>query len=327
MKRILVLGADEFIGRNVVQALARCGWATPVAASADGRPDAAPGVEHLTLDVADAAAMSRALQRIDAVVNCLSGQPGTIAGAAAALFAAADDLDPAPLIVHISSMSVYGAVEGEITEDAPLRDELGAYAHAKIQAENIAAGYARKVILRPGIEFGPGGEVWSGRVARWLRARRLGDLGSAGDGYCNLVYIDDLVAAVLACLQRPSAVGGVFNLALADPPTWNQYFVQYARALRAVPVRRISRRRLALETKVLAVPLKALELVARKLGAGRSIPPAIPPSLPGVMRQEVRLTSTRARTILDWTCVPLDQALARTAAWYGVRANDPQQLP
>ena len=130
----------------------------------------------------------------------------------------------------------------------------------KSRRRKLFATYPRRVVFRPGCEYGPGGELWSRRVAKWLLARRLGDLGAAGDGYCNLVHIDDLVHAVLLSLRRPAAVGQIFNLAAPDPPTWNEYLVKYAIALGAVPVKRISKRALALETKILAIPLKMLEI-------------------------------------------------------------------
>src|SRR5207237_284416 len=114
----------------------------------------------------------------------------------------------------------------------------------------------RAVVLRPGIVYGPGSAQWSERVARWLHAGRIGDLGACGDGYCNLVHVSDVCAATLKALGTRDAAGRAYNLGSPQPPTWNEYFVEYGRALGAVPVRRISRRRLRIETKILAPPLK-----------------------------------------------------------------------
>jgi nucleoside-diphosphate-sugar epimerase len=185
-----------------------------------------------------------------------------------------------------------------------------------LQPETNAERYADTVILRPGCEYGPHGELWSGRIARWLFAHRIGDLGAAGDGFCNLVHIDDLAAAVVLALQDPLAVGRAYNLSMPNPPTWNDYLVRYARALGAVPVKRISGRQLALETKVLAAPLKALEIAAHAVGVGEVAPPPIPPSLLRLTRQEICLVATRAQLELGWTCRPLAQGLAQTAAWF-----------
>jgi 2-alkyl-3-oxoalkanoate reductase len=317
MKRILILGGDEFIGGKVLLALANSNWARPVTEPVNLKRSPHSNVEALAFKATEPASLALALRGIDAVVNCLSGRPKLIADAATALFFAAARSAEPPLIVHISSMSAYGSATGRITEDAPLRDNLGPYSSAKVHAERASAAYARKVILRPGCEYGPRCELWSGRIARWLRAQRIGDLGAGGDGICNLVHIDDLVAAVLLSLQQPAAMGQVFNLSVPDPPTWNEYFVKFAKFLGAVPVRRISSRRLALETKVLAVPLKTLEIAARKIGIDpRRLPSAVPPSFLMLARQEIKLDSTRARRILGWQCRSWDQGIFETAAWF-----------
>ena len=310
MREVLVMGCEEFIGSRVMRTLTHCDWARPKPFDAT----------HLG-DLADA------LQDVDAVVNCLSGRPKVIEAAAKALFETASRCAVPPLIVHISSMSVYGEAIGQVAEDAPLQQALAPYARAKVRAERHAAGYSRKIILRPGCEYGPGGELWSGRIAEWLYQRRIGDLGAGGDGYCNLVYIDDLVSAVLECLRQPAAIGKCFNLGMRDPPTWNEYFVAYAKALGAVPVKRVSNRRLSLETRLLAAPLKALQLAAAKLGAARRVPAPMPPSLLRLFRQEIKLDSMATRRELGWQCRTLEHGLAETAACYSRADRKPSRAP
>jgi nucleoside-diphosphate-sugar epimerase len=314
--RVLVLGAEEFIGREVLRALAASGWATAVADHAAVRPGDPERIVRRPLDIRDAAQIGAALRDADAVVNCLSGRPADIVQGARALQIAAAGVAHRPRIVHLSSMSVYGSATGAVDEDAPLLGDLGAYAQAKVQAEAAIAPYPGRVILRPGVEYGPGEPLWSGRVARWLQAGRVGDLGAAGDGICNLLYIDDLVAAILAALRQTGVEGSIFNLAMPSPPSWNDYFVRYGRALGAVPVRRIGPRRLKLETRLLAGPLKLLEIAAGKLGAGGALPPPLPPSVLRLASQEIHLVATRAPAALGLDFTPLDEGLARAAAYY-----------
>ena len=316
MRRVLVLGGHEFIGGRVLLELARSAWAHPITETSNAALGRYPKTEGISFDATDKESLSFALRGVDAVVNCLSRQPKAIEQAATALVRAAAGCAAPPLIVHISSMSVYGPAIGDVGEDTPVQEGLGPYARAKVEAEKAFVAYARKVVLRPGCEYGPGGELWSGRVAKWLLARRVGDLGAGGDGYCNLVHIDDLVNAVLLSMQLPAAEGGTFNLGIPDPPTWNEYFVRYAKALGAVPVKRISNRTLALETKLLAVPLKVFEIGARKAGLASFAPPPIPSSFLALARQEIRLDSTRARSALGWACKALDDGIAETAAWF-----------
>jgi nucleoside-diphosphate-sugar epimerase len=310
--RTLLLGADGFIGSHLLRALSGSGWATPIAA---GRRASASGQgQRVQLDATDETALLAALQGVDAVVNCIAGSAETIESSARALFAAASRCATAPRIVHLSSMAVYGAVSGVVSEDAPLRGE-DPYARAKIAAEALSAHYPAVVILRPGIVYGPGSRQWTERIGGWLMAHRVGDLGALGDGICNLVYVDDVVAAVSQSLRLSPAIGQVFNLAMSEPPTWNEYLIGFARALGAVPVSRIGGRRLKIETKLLAPPLKIAEILARKAKLrDLRLPEPIPPSLLRLFQQEIRLDSTRAQALLQLRWTALEDGLRLSAA-------------
>ncbi|PKU24434.1 NAD-dependent epimerase/dehydratase family protein [Telmatospirillum siberiense] len=316
-RSILVLGAGGFIGRHVTACLAASDWARPIAT---GRHLPAGRTEKgtsLRLDITDEAALERILAGVDGVVNCMAGPPPAVQCGYETLFRAAEKAGR-PVIVHLSSMAVYGNATGLIGEDAGLDDGQGPYAVAKLAGERLAADYRRSIVLRPGCVYGPGGEQWSGRIARLLKARRIGDLGAGGDGIANLVHVEDVARAVLAALQNERAEGRAFNLAMTGAPTWNDYFLQFAKALGAVPIARISERRIAFETRFIAAPLKIAEIASHRLGlAADRLPPPIPPSLARLWRQEIRLDSSRAEETLAMRWKPLAEGLAETAAWYG----------
>ena len=139
--------------------------------------------------------------------------------------------------------------------------------------------------------------------------------GRRGDGCSNLVYVADVAAAAVAALRTPAAAGRAYNLAMAGAPSWNDYFLEFARALGAVPIARLSEKRLKIEGKVLAPPLKIAEILAGKAGLARLVPPPIPPSLIRLWRQEIRLSSARAEQELGIAWRPLGAGLAETAAW------------
>jgi 2-alkyl-3-oxoalkanoate reductase len=296
--RVLVLGAGGFVGRRLVAALAASDWATPVAGVRRRRRGAG---EQRVVDATDAGQLMGAVADVDAVVNCVSGDPATIVAGARALFAAPAE----PRIIHLSSMAVYGDAIGRVTEDAPLAG-TGGYAGAKVAAERLAGARGGVAVLRPGCIYGGGSPQWSERIAELLRARRIGDLGANGDGCSNIVHVDDVVGAILALLRQP-AEGVALNLAMPDAPDWNDYFVAFAKALGAVPVARIPEWRLKAET-LAAVPLKLAER------ARLPVPPAIPPSLARLWRQNIRLDTARAQAVLgtDWTT--LAAGLAEAAA-------------
>jgi nucleoside-diphosphate-sugar epimerase len=296
-QRILVIGAGNFIGSRVVSALDGSDWATAIAKTSS----------------AELAAAS--LSGVDGIFNATVGSPHAVLAAARALYGMAQQASASMRIVQLSSMTVYGSAEGMVDETAALSADLGAYASAHIEAESIAAGYANSVILRPGCEYGPQCPDWSRRIARLLLAHRLGDLGSAGDGFCNLLYIDDLAAAALASLRAADIGGQAFNLAMPAPPTWNEYFIRFGLSLGAVPIRRIAARRLKIEEKFLAPPLKAVELLARKFKIQAPFPaPAVTPSLLRACRQEIKLQSAKAQSALSMSWTPLEEGLSRAAA-------------
>ena len=319
---VLILGASGFVGRRIASALASSNEWSPIAASRKASAASLGNVRTANIDTKDANQLKAALQDVAAVINCVSGDSQTIAAGGQTLFEAAAAAPNPPKVIHFSSMAVYGSAAGTITEDAPLKGDVGAYSAAKVHVETVARQYKRAVILRPGIIYGPGSAQWSERVAHWLRDRRIGDLGPQGDGFCNLIYIDDVVRFVLNSLSASDIDGQAFNLAMNDPPTWNDYFIRFGKAIGAVPVRRITSRRLKLETKALAPGLKIMELVSRRVGIRSPLPPAIPPSLLGLFAQRIRLDSHRALAVLgtDWTA--LDDGLRQTAVALAPSLNE-----
>jgi nucleoside-diphosphate-sugar epimerase len=301
-QRVLVLGSGHFVAARVQQALAASDWATPVPFSG---PPASLSEAHLA--------------GVHSVFNGALGRPDAIHAQALALYGALERTDGGVRAVHLSSMTVYGNRSGEVVETTALRSDLGAYGAAQVTAESLALRYRRSVILRPGCEYGPACPQWSERIARLLCSHRLGDLGAAGDGVCNLLFVDDLVEAILKSLKAPGIDGACFNLAMRSPPTWNEYFTRFARALGAVPVSRIGSRRLEIEARLAAPPLKLLEMMQRRLGFARAIPPAITPSLLSLCGQNITLSSRKAEETLDLAWMPLHEGLRRAAAWFKVQ--------
>jgi nucleoside-diphosphate-sugar epimerase len=229
---------------------------------------------------------------------------------------------PLKRLVHVSSMTVYGNAIGLCDEARPVVGPVTKYAAAHIGAEAEARRFEQAVILRPGCEYGPDCDAWSGRVAAWLTHRRIGDLGAGGDGYCNLVFIDDLAGAVLAAARTPAAAGRAFNVAMSGPPTWNEYLIRFSLALGATPVRRMTNRRWALETRLLALPLKIAEMTLGRVPTiARILPPAIPPSFRRLCMQEICLDVSAAEKLFDLQSKPLEEGLRIAAAAYRTRAT------
>jgi len=124
-------------------------------------------------------------------------------------------------LVHISSMSVIdwagSSGNGPVSEAAnlePRSDERGAYTRAKLEAEGLVSAAVGRglpaVILRPGQIFGGGIPLINGAVARSAGSRWL----VLGDGKLELplVYIDDVVDAIVAAIDRRLVRGEIIQV-------------------------------------------------------------------------------------------------------------------
>ena len=315
--KVLVLGGSGFIGSRLCSLLHGSGGVELVVASRRRS-----GNSGLQVDTREPRGMRQALRGVDAVVNCVAGDAGSIAAGAKVLTGAAL-AEGCMRVVHLSSMSVYGTQEGALSEQASTDPSLGWYGRAKCEAERHIHGFAdgggTAVVMRPGCVCGPGSALWVERIGNWLRAGRLGDLGPAGDGWSNLVHVDDVCRAVLAGLRLPLAAREVrtFNLAGPDSPRWNEFFVDLATAVGATPVRRIGPAQIFLDARLLGPALQIARLALGRMG-GRpdSLPPPMTPGLLGLWQRHLRLDCAAAELELQLRWTPYETGLHQAAAWY-----------
>jgi nucleoside-diphosphate-sugar epimerase len=318
--KVLVLGGSGHIGTRLIDKLMIAGIET-VSASR-GNKTVSGTINSVQVDSCDLVAMRQALKGVDAVINCVAGDSKSIALGAEVLTQAAL-ANNNPQIIHLSTMAVYGRFEGLGTEQTPLDPSLGWYAAAKCQAEIHVQRYVEQggnaVILRPGCVSGPGSQLWVGRIGRWLQAGRLGDLGDQGDGFTNLVHVDDVCQAIINSLLAPSDLGRcpVYNLSGADNPRWNQYFVDLALAIQATPVARIGRRQLLLDAYLAGPPLKLLEKAVAKLHlTGFNLTDPLPPSLVRFFGQQIQLDGSLAQQQLKLNYTDYQTVLQAGVDWF-----------
>src|SRR6266566_4101264 len=212
---ILIIGAGGFIGGRVVEMLQGL-LGIPVRASVRRWGSAVRigrlPVEIVLCDIADADQVRRAMDGVGGVVR----------------------------VVHLSTMEVYGDVEGVVFEDAPLRKTGWSYRDSKIDAELACRSYMDRglsvSILRPTIVYGPFSRDWTARFAERLVAGGTFPGREDCQGTCNLVYIDDLVAAIVLALDRKEAAGATFNVNGEERLTWWQYLNDLSRAIGLPPL-------------------------------------------------------------------------------------------
>jgi predicted dehydrogenase/nucleoside-diphosphate-sugar epimerase len=230
---VLVTGASGVLGGAVLRRLAadrkvRAFMRRPPA-------EAIPGVDVVLGDLGDPHAVERAVRGARKVVHVGAAMKGgweeheraTIQGTRHVVDACLrHDVEK---LVHISSMSVNdwaggdGGVLSESSSYEPHPEERGHYTRAKLEAEKIVrAAVAERalptVILRPGQIFGGRIPLLTPAVARRVGGRWL----VLGDGELTLplVYLDDVVDAVVSALDGPLVGGEIIQL--VDPQVLTQ---------------------------------------------------------------------------------------------------------
>ena len=118
------------------------------------------------------------------------------------------------------------------------------------------------VIVRPTIVYGPFSLNWTVNAMRrvqymgWEKVKGL-------DGWCNPIYIDDLIQGLLLCAEKKEAVGQTFILSGENVITWNDYFQTY-NELGGLPEIKVSNKANIYLKTLLSYPLKWSLKLGRK---------------------------------------------------------------
>lgn len=314
---VLVAGGSGFVGSRVVTALqARAPGSVRAGLRRERADFTRLGIRQNLMDAGMPETLPQALSGVTHVVNAMMGSPAAMVETTRNLLAAAKAVG-VQRFVHLSSTAVFGGREGLVHDDSPFGLDVDAYGGAKIECEEyVRASGLEHVILRPALIHGAGSDPWTARIGRLLRQRRLGDLAERGDGLCNLILVEDVVAAILAALDRDEAVGQAFNLADPDPVTWNRFLMDFARLIDAVPVHRLPGWQWKAE-KLAALPLKALAILRDKAKlSGLPVPDAITPSFARLFAQAVRYDPAHVDERLGFSRTPYPEGLKQATTWF-----------
>jgi nucleoside-diphosphate-sugar epimerase len=308
--RVALTGATGFIGGALVHRLQHDGVAVRVLVrpTADARR-LPPGVERITGALDDPDSLARLVRGADTVVHCAGVVRGHGAGdfdpvnveGVARLAAAVRAERPAPGIVHLSSL-------------AARHPELSPYAASKRRGEDALLATPGWSVLRPPVVYGPGDR----ELLPLLRvmARGWAPLVGPRDGRLSLVYVDDLVEAVLRLVAQ-GPTGRVFELDDGRP---GGYAVEDIVAA----VERWRRRRVVR----VRVPAPLVAALARLNGFGARLRRRPPMLTPGKARELFHPTWTGDNAALTaatgWQPrIGLDEGLRRTLGGAaGTRAGE-----
>jgi nucleoside-diphosphate-sugar epimerase len=314
--RVLVTGGTGFIGRALVPALLAQGHAVRLALRRAGGAGFAAGAAIETVAVGELGPdtdWSAALAGIDAVVHLaarvheVGEDPAearqhhdTVNRAGTERLARAARDAGARRLIFLSTVKVHGEDSGagaftEADEPRP----ADAYALSKWRAEQAlnalaAAGRFEPVILRPPLVYGPG--VKANFLALMKAVERGWPLPLASvRNRRSLIYVGNLVSAIVTSLEHPAAAVQTYLVADGAPVSTPELIRSLARAL-------------GRPARLLPVPEAALRLGGRLLGRAEAVDRLL---------GSLAVDDDLIRRELGWKPpFSMDEGLRATVAWY-----------
>jgi len=310
-RRVVITGGAGFIGTTLARRLVD---ANDVVLFDNLHRDAFTGsdladhprVSLVTGDVLDVEALTRvvdgathvvhaaAIAGVDTVLESpVRTMRVNVIGTYNALEAAVATLDTVERFLDFSTSEVFGTQafrvsEGEARTIGSVGEARWTYAVSKLAGEHMAHAYHDElrlptVTVHPFNVYGPG-QIGGGAIRAFIEAALAArDLTIHGDGsqiraWC---FVDDMVEALLLCLERPEAVGHAFNVGNPRSTVTILELAQRVKRLAGAP------------GEIAFQPLHYVDVELR---------------IPAV---------EKARELLGWEArIELDDGLERTIAWY-----------
>ena len=133
-------------------------------------------------------------------------------------------------LLHVSSVDVYGFPKQHCSEECPLTSAGFGYGESKLQGESLVRRYGREfgmpiTIVRPTNVIGPGSQFIS-RIGQKLNS---GMMMTIDGGRCNagLVYIDNLVEAMILAAESSTSLGECFNIRDDYDVSWKEFIQRF----------------------------------------------------------------------------------------------------
>ena len=310
-QRILITGATGFVGGTLMCRLLADGRAVRAAVrrTIPGLPAEAELVA--ISDIGPETKWVRAVDGADAVVHLAARvhMTGENTPDALASFRAVNAAGSATLaraareagvrrLVLVSTTTVYGdrSLGRPFDETSPPAPATP-YARSKLEAEQLVAEALRGsstefVVLRPPLVYGAGAKGNFERLVRLVRRRIPLPLASVHNRR-SLVYVGNLVDAIVRCLDHPVAAGRTYVVSDGEDVSTPDLIARIAAALGRRPM-------------LLTFPPPLLRLAGTLVGRGDEA---------ARMLCDMAVDSSRIRAELGWRPpFSLDEGLARSVA-------------
>lgn len=323
--RALVTGAAGFVGARITTRLAAQGAAVR-ALVRRGFGEGASGVERVRGDVTNPESVARALAGCDVVFHCAWGGTALADSRAINVQGTVNVVEAAARagvrrVVHLSTMAVHGhRLPPVLTEDCPFDLRGDAYGVSKAEGERAAfeIGHARGVevvALRPTLVYGPGAPFWVVSYFERVKTEQV-VLIDGGRGLANLIFVEDLVDAMLAAATRPGVGGEAFLVSAPQPVIWREYLGAFARMCGKPLPPSVPRWRAWPEMQFLRVYGVFTQCARRLVGMDLQLMP-----------MQTRVAVDRARERLGWTAASsFEVGMARCEEWLRREGHLPPAL-
>ncbi len=226
-KSVLVTGSSGFIGKRLVEALRRKGYNIV-------EFDVKNGNDLLSYeDCRNASRNCFAVVHCAAILDEHSKALWKVNVEGTENIIKASSENRVERFIFLSTAGVYGNVKGiadENTEKSPVTK----YEKSKARAEEIVESYQELIhitILRPAIVLGPN-EYWRKIIKQIKKGFPL--IGS-GKNKWHLVYVSDVVDAIIFCLEHENTASETLNVAANDVLSLEQLVLEIKKSLGLEP--------------------------------------------------------------------------------------------
>lgn len=220
MKKIIITGANGFIGSRLAEKIQKKGFM--VTALLREKADCTllpPQIARLTVNYDDQISLTKALSGHDCVIHCAAKTKGssfkdiaeTNVSLTQKIVKACNDTDSVQQLIFISSQAAAGPGKGNTSiteEDTP--NPISWYGQSKLQAEEFIKSQSKKnwTIIRPSSVYGPGDKDFLFYFQ--FIEKHLAIHPGFNDKYVSLIYIDELTDLVSTTINHPKAMNEIF---------------------------------------------------------------------------------------------------------------------
>lgn len=314
MKNVLVTGANGLIGNALCRRLLAKGWHVRGAIRFPSKKAALPlGVDTVEIgSIGPSTEWEPALEGIDTVVH-LAARVHVMKAGTADPIAAYRNINVAGTkhlahlasskevrrFVYVSSINVNGEGRADPYTEADQPAPVDLYGISKFEAEQELQSIADKtglelVIVRSPLVYGP--EVKANFLQLVKLINRGVPLPFAGvRNHRSMIFLENLVDALLICLTHPGAVGNTFLVSDGKDISTPELVQKISSALGKTP-------------RLYPFPPKVLHLLAKALGRSRAA---------SRLLDSCTVDSSKIHTELDWKPpFSMEEGLRETANWY-----------